>query len=160
MKTVRAKMRVNEVKLCGADAKKPQIAIQCGAVYSQDPHSENKSFAIYTPSASLTLNIDAGAPAAAVFKESHGKEIYVDVTVLEVPARTYLKDAVPAGEAKQVVMVETVDGTTCRAEFNRDHNAKPWTTFELGGLVHRTQSEMLDAGWEYWRYPNEGEALA
>ena len=151
MKTVRAKMRVNQVAVSGADAKKPQVQIQMGAVYSSDPNSENKSFAEYTPSASLTMSIDAGRPAAEVFK--HGQECYVDVTVIGVPERTYLKDNVPAGPRVRVAL-ETLEGAVTPATFDKAAYPKQWT---IDGEEISTAEQLIARGLCYWRYLKEGE---
>lgn len=148
---VRAKMRVNSVTTLGSDAKKPQVQVQMGAVYSQDPRSENKSFAEYTPSASLTLNIDAGRPAADVFK--HGQECYVDVTVVGVPERTYLKDNVPVDQRVRVAL-ETVEGAVTMAAFDKTAYPKQWT---VDGEEISTADELIGRGLCYWRYAKEGE---
>jgi hypothetical protein len=144
-------MRVNEVTFCGSDAKKPQVRVQMGAVYSQDPNSENKSFAQYTPSASLTMNIDAGRPAADVFK--HGQEVYVDLTVIGVPERTYIKDAVPTDEKCRVVL-ETVEGKAIFAGFNKESYPRQWT---VDGEEITTVDLLIERGFCYWRYLKDGE---
>lgn len=148
---VRAKMRVNSVTTLGSDAKKPQVQVQMGAVYSQDPRSENKSFAEYTPSASLMLNIDAGRPAADVFK--HGQECYVDVTVLGVPERTFLKDNVPVDQRVRVAL-ETVEGAVTMASFDKTAYPKQWT---VDGEEISTADELIARGLCYWRYARDGE---
>lgn len=147
---VRAKMKVNEVTVCGADPKKPQVRVQMGAVYSQDPNSENKSFAEYTPSASLQLNIDAGRPAADVFK--HGQEVYVDVTVIGVPERTYLKDNPPVPQRCTVILEDKDGEQKLLATFDKATYPKQWT---VDGEEITTADELIARGICYWRYTAE-----
>lgn len=144
---VRAKMRVNSITKSG-DAKKPQVQVKLGAVYSNDPESENRSFANATPSGELSLNIDAGRPAAAAF-ELQG-EYYIDITPVGVPERFYLGDyyQVPGGE----FILESRDKSNqVRATF--DPSRSSW---KIQGEEKR-HDHLKELGLEFWRHPREGE---
>lgn len=68
---IRAKVRCNS-KSEGGGA----THLSFGAVYSDDPNSENKAFSDSTPSLSLNMAIMDGKPAAEMFEQ--GKEYYLD----------------------------------------------------------------------------------
>lgn len=145
--SVRAKMRVNSITKTG-DAKKPQVQVQLGAVYSNDPESENRSFANATPSGELKLSIDAGRPAATMF-ELQG-EYYVDITPVGIPDRFYLGDYVyPPGGA---VVLESRDASKMqRAEYDPSRS-----TFKVEGAEIRTD-KLREQGFDFWRHPRDGE---
>jgi hypothetical protein len=144
---VRAKMKVMSITKSG-DAKKPYVQVKLGAVYSNDPQSENRSFANATPSGELSLNIDAGRPAATAF-ELQG-EYYVDITPVGVPERFYLGDflQIPGG----ALVLESRDKTKSqKAEYDPSRSC-----FKVGGVEQRNDKLMAE-GFEFWRHPKDGE---
>jgi hypothetical protein len=76
--TVRAKMQCHEV----TSFQGGNIRVRLGAVYSNDPNSENRAFADATPQGSVEMHIQGNKPAAKMFEA--GKHYYVDFT--EAPA--------------------------------------------------------------------------
>lgn len=143
---VRAKMRVTSITTSG-DAKKPNVVVKLGAVYSSDPQSENKSFANATPSGSCELSIDAGRPAASAFHQ--GEEFYVDLTPIGVPERTYLGDY---GFVPGDVIVESRDKSQSKKiRYTTEHRH-----FELDGTP-TTVDKLKAEGFEFWRHPKDGE---
>jgi hypothetical protein len=143
---VKAKMRVTSITKTG-DAKKPQVSVQLGAVYSSDPQSENRSFANATPSGSLNLCIDAGKPAADAFAQ--GEEWYVDLTRIGVPERTYVKDW---GFVPGEVVVESRDKSKSKKISYTTQNQ----LVDVDGQV-TTPEKLVADGFEFWRHPREGE---
>lgn len=143
---VRAKMRVMSVTKSG-DARKPQVSVQLGAVYSSDPESENKSFANATPTGSLQMSIDAGKPASACFAQ--GQEWYVDLTLLGVPERTYVKDW---GFVPGDVIVESRD----KSKSKKIKYTTTSTLLDVDGQV-TTPEKLAADGYEFWRHPKDGE---
>lgn len=73
-KIVRAKMRLHNINNSHGN-----VNLNFGAVYSDDPNSENKAFSDATPAASLNLNIQENKPAAGGWES--GKCYYIDITV-------------------------------------------------------------------------------
>lgn len=144
--SIRAKMKVMSVLKTG-DAKKPQVNVQLGAVYSSDPESENRSFANATPSGSVQLSIDAGRPAADGWVQ--GQEYYVDLTLIGVPERTYLGDySFVPGE----LIVESRDKTkTKKMRYTTGHRLE-----ELDGIGKDNQA-LYAEGFEFWRHVKDGE---
>ncbi|HEX8249017.1 MAG TPA: hypothetical protein VF599_12640 [Pyrinomonadaceae bacterium] len=81
MNILRAKIRVGVIQDNGTTAtEKTFESISAHGVYSEDPSSENKSFAKATPSLTLTMQIDN--PKAFGFWEE-GAEYYLDITRAE-----------------------------------------------------------------------------
>ena len=76
MKTVRAKFLCTHVANNGSETS-PSFAVYMGAVYSDDPNSENKKFTKATPNA--TFNMVITVPETAAFFEP-GQEYYLDLT--------------------------------------------------------------------------------
>jgi hypothetical protein len=145
---VRAKMKVMTVTK-GGDAKKPYVQVKLGAVYSNDPESENRSFATATPSGEVSLNIDAGRPAADQF--GVGEEWYVDLTKVGVPERMFLGDYVnPPCEGDY--LLESRDGSRMLTA----HYANGW--FLSGERVDLYASESRARhGVDFWRHPKDDE---
>jgi hypothetical protein len=75
---VRAKMQCHEVTQFQGGG----VRVRLGAVYSNDPNSENKAFSDATPQGSAEMHIQGGKPAAKMFEA--GKHYYVDFE--EAPA--------------------------------------------------------------------------
>jgi hypothetical protein len=73
--TVQAKMQVNSIETT-AYAHGSFMKVKLGAVYGTN--GENKDFAEATPSGECWMQIDAGRPAAHVFRP--GKKYYVTFT--------------------------------------------------------------------------------
>lgn len=144
--TVRAKMKVMHITKTG-DAKKPSVQVKLGAVYSNDPESENRSFANATPSGELSLNIDAGRPAASYFEL--GGEYYIDVTAIGVPERFYLGDHynVPHGE----YMLESRDKSK---SAKVTYGARGWV---VDGKETYQVEKFKEMGFEFWRHLRDGE---
>jgi hypothetical protein len=148
-----AKMKCTEVAKSG-DAKHPFVRIQLGAVCSQDPESENRSFANATPTASMQMSIDPGRPAAVAFEV--GAEYLVTLSPVGVPARTYLKDSMPPTECDIVIMSRD------ELQFAKAH----WTPHS--SLTATINGQEISQGWGFekflafgfthWRYLREGEA--
>lgn len=151
---VRAKMKCNTVQTTGSE-RHPNRNIQLGAVYSNDPESENRSFASATPSASVMLNIDPGRPAAHAFEL--GAEYYVDFTPCGVPTYRYIGDGIDALETR--VMVCSRGGTVeVLAEYDGKTNKLTFTygDFSFDASPYNNQA-LKDAGFTHWRYLREGE---
>lgn len=153
MSVVRAKMKVNTITQSG-DPKHPQVNVQLGAVYSNDPESENRSFANATPSASVQISIDAGRPAAKAFEL--GCEYYVDFIRVGVPELKYIKDGgFPPAECD--VVLSTRDGTKeVRARW------KPSIiTATIDGVEitdnQWTPDKFNALGFTHWRALRDGE---
>lgn len=72
---VRAKMKCN---LVAPAAFGNQVRVRFNAVYSDDSNHENKAFTDATPSADVSLWINADKPAASAFEV--GKDYYVHFT--------------------------------------------------------------------------------
>src|SRR2546423_3534358 len=143
--TVRAKMKCTSITKTG-DAKKPQMQVKLGAVYSNDPESENRSFANATPSGELSMNIDAGRPAAEAFEL--GCEYYVDITPIGVPERTFLKDyyQVPLGR----YMLESRDKSK---SVPAEYTSQGWIV--NGKQAHDFDKLKSETGVEFWRHLRE-----
>ena len=77
--SVRAKVRCNSKS--PASGPGTATSLSFGAVFSDDPASENKAFSDATPSLSLSMSIADGKPAADQFEQ--GKEYYLDFTPAE-----------------------------------------------------------------------------
>lgn len=129
------------------------IQIELGAVYSNDPQSENKSFADATPTASLKMDISPGRPAAAYFQI--GKEYYVDIHEAPPQTRFYVKDKLPPFGAPVKVQLENSDGTeyvnaTWVCDPNKTHDGK--FVLETGEEFEWRYGadKMIAAGWSYW----------
>lgn len=71
-KTVRAKFTVSSKIPHGYGG----TTVTLSAVYSNDPHSENKVFSDATPSGQISISIADGKPALEAFEL--GKPYYVD----------------------------------------------------------------------------------
>lgn len=150
MKVV-AKMKVNSITQTG-DAKKPCVQVQLGAVYSNDPESENRSFASATPTASVNMTIDAGRPAAQAFHLA--EEFFVTFESAGVPDRKYLTDGMPPDECDIVIS-------------NREGNAEQRAHFKPNILSAVIANEKIEASWGFekfislgythWRYLRDGE---
>jgi hypothetical protein len=76
-KTVRAKFTVTSKVPHGYGG----TTVCLSAVYSSDPHSENKAFSDATPSGQISISIADGKPALDAFEM--GKAYYVDFTPAE-----------------------------------------------------------------------------
>lgn len=150
---VRAKMRCNSITKTGHDPKKPQVQVQLGAVYSNDPESENRSFANATPSASVNLSIDAGLPAAAAFE--HGREYYVDFTPVGGEIRFYLGDYMNPVDNSEVI-VESRDGSKKMAAVHDPKRTanRPW---HAGDDCFTGQELIEKMGVTHWRHKRDGE---
>lgn len=74
---VRAKMKCGN-KITNADG---STSLTFYAVYSTDPDSENKAFSDATPTASVSMTIAKGKPAADFFVAD--EQYYVDFTLAE-----------------------------------------------------------------------------
>lgn len=142
---VRAKMVCNSITKTGSP-QKPNISVQLGAVYSADPESENKSFAAATPSANLTLNIDAGMPAASAFEL--GGHYYVDLIPCGVPERVYVKDNYPAYSVESEVVLSSRDKSVQRVgKFKEGSWFLDGERLSNDGLIAK--------GLEFWQYAPE-----
>lgn len=145
---VRAKMKVTAVNKSG-DPRNPFVNVQMGAVYSSDPESENRSFANATPTASCSMSIDPGRPAAQAFEL--GAEIYVEFTPAGVPDRVYVGDGGPE-----------LDGERCVIE-SRDKAVAIVATWEKNRYRWLVQGQpmerdaLLAQGLTHWRHAREGE---
>lgn len=146
---VRAKMRCNSVTKSGSK-EHPSMNVQLGAVYSCDPDSENRSFASATPSGSVSLNIDAGRPAAHAFEL--GSEYYVDFIPLGQQVIKYVRDGFPVMPL-DVVLVKR-DGSdpipariTAQGEIDAVLDGADVKENAWSGKV------FFEAGYTHWRYP-------
>lgn len=151
---VRAKMRCNTVQTTGSE-RHPNRNIQLGAVFSNDPQSENKSFANATPSGSVMLNIDPGRPAADAFEL--GAEYYVDFIPCGIPERRYIGDGIDPLEA--AVMVTNRDGSLeAKATYDGKSNN---LSVEINGELFTGSpygcEKLRQAGYTHWRYLRDGE---
>lgn len=146
---VRAKMKVQSINKSGSP-QYPQVSVNLGAVYSNDPESENRSFASATPSASVTLNIDAGRPAANGFEL--GQEFYVDFIPLEIPTRWYIGDNYPVNDCD--VVLENRDGSQqVTAGFTKESPRYSVTFIKDGETVCVSMGpDLVKLGWTHWKY--------
>lgn len=151
--TVRAKMKVNSVIKSGNE-KSPNVNVVLGAVYSNDPESENRSFATATPSASINLNIDAGRPAAEVF--ALGQEFYVDLIPLDIPKRWYIGDHYPIEDC-EVILQNRDASISVSAKFTKETNPRYSVMFEHNGesiTKSFNASYLTEMGYTHWTYPD------
>lgn len=147
--TVRAKMKVHSVQQTGSKDY-PNVNVQLGAVYSNDPESENRSFASATPSASININIDAGCPAAQAFEL--GQEFYVDFIPLDVPTRWYIGDGYPPVDC-DIILEDREGGNQTSARFTKEDPYYSVTYLVDGESVSKKMnSELIQLGWTHWRY--------
>lgn len=70
--TVRAKMACTELATYSGGG----VKVKLGAVYSNDPNSENRAFSDATPSGSCEMMIQGGRPAIKLFEA--GAEYFLD----------------------------------------------------------------------------------
>ncbi len=77
--TVRAKMACTELSTYSGGG----VKVKLGAVYSNDPNSENRAFSDATPSGSCEMMIQGGRPAIKLFEA--GAEYYVDFLKVQKP---------------------------------------------------------------------------
>lgn len=148
---VRCKMKCTSITKTG-DPQKPYIRIELGAVCSQDPESENRSFASATPTASMALSIDPGRPAAAAFEL--GGEYLITLTPCGVPERKFLKDGTPASVGPVIVCRRDGseeapalwDGRNFALKIDGEATVEGWG-FE----------KIMAAGYTHWRYLRDGE---
>lgn len=145
---VRAKMKVMTVTK-GGDAKKPYVQVKLGAVYSNDPESENRSFANATPSGEVSLNIDAGRPAADQFEV--GEEWYIDLTKVGVPERVFLGDYVNPPCEGDYILESRDKFKTLKAHYN---NA--WYISGERTDLYASESR-AKVGLDFWRHLKFGE---
>ena len=150
--TVRAKMKVTQITKSG-DPKKPYVKVDLGAVYSSDPESENRSFANATPTASVSISIDAGRPAAEAFEL--GGEYYVDFIPCGVPERFFIADVQPQGGELDVILSKR-DGS---GEIRAHYKPSILSATIDGTLIEESwrYEKFIAAGYGYWRYLRESE---
>ena len=148
---VRAKMVCNSITKSGSE-RYPNVSINLGAVYSNDPESENRSFATATPSASLTLNIDPGRTAALFFEQ--GAEYYVDLIPCGIPERRYLKDGLPPVESNMVLSDRDGDNPIPVKWKKDERNNWIMEGLELVGSPYADNDKnvFLLAGLTHWSY--------
>lgn len=155
-RVTRAKMRCNSITKSGNE-KFPAVQISLGAVYSNDPESENRSFASATPSADVRINIDAGRPAAQAFEL--GAEYYVDFIKCPDDGYRYLKDGVAPADQEVVI---------CKRDHSGEVPAK-WI-YNLGQVSTTIDGEEItesyyngtrlpELGYTHWRHLREGEKV-
>lgn len=77
--TVRAKMACTELATYSGGG----VKVKLGAVYSNDPNSENRAFSDATPSGSCEMMIQGGRPAIKLFEA--GAEYFLDFTKVQKP---------------------------------------------------------------------------
>lgn len=161
---IRAKMTCHSLTLTGSE-RFPNRNVRLGAVYSNDPDSENRSFAAATPSGELMLNIDAGRPAAGAFE--HGGEYYVDITPVGVPTYRYIWDGVPP-LAKYIVLCTNSDGDGATpAIMQEEGNKVSWvddtTDLMTSAATWRQKGDpdaLRNTAFTHWRYPLDEELEA
>lgn len=144
-----AKMRCNAVQLTGGK-RFPGMNIQLGAVYSNDPQSENRAFANATPSASVNMNIDPGRPAAHAF--DLGSDYYVYFVKLGEQRIKYIRDSIAPTSCD--VMICHRDGSNpvpafydakdCTLKFTLD--GKPWH-------VGYGSPDLAETGYTHFYFP-------
>ena len=145
-----AKMRCNGVNLTGSP-KWPSMNVQLGAVYSNDPKSENRSFSNATPSASVNMNIDPGRPAAHAFEL--GSDYYVYFVKLGEQRVKYLRDGV-APQNCDIVLCHRDGSNPLPAKFEAGNHT---LRFEWEGqeLQEGYGSPRLhDAGYTHFYFPD------
>ena len=149
---VRAKMRCNSVTKTGSE-RHPNVNVQLGAVFSNDPESENRSFAQATPSASVSINIDPGRAAASSFEL--GGEYYVDFTPCGIPERRYIGDGI-AAMAEVVVLTDREGTKFLPATYDGRTNV---LIVEIDGVTYTGSPYGLEIlktyGYTHWMYSEE-----
>lgn len=146
---VRAKMKCTTITKSG-DAKHPTVRVELGAVYSNDPESENRSFASATPSASVSISIDAGRPAAQAFEL--GGEYYVDFIPVGVPERQYIKDSIWYAVTGDIVISARDGSNATSAKWDSEKRR-----VTVGEVEYSDMDRLLKDGFSHWRYPRDGE---
>jgi len=80
MTTMRAKLRITNVETFGSAERLTFAAVCKSSAYPADGSDEDNSFAMWTPSASLTMTVNNPALAG---KFAIGQKFYVDFTPAE-----------------------------------------------------------------------------
>lgn len=152
-----AKMRCTSVNRTGSETH-PNTNVQLGAVFSNDPMSENRAFAQATPSASVSMNIDPGRPAATAFE--HGGEFLVYFVPLGIPEFKYIKDGMPPVSC-EVVVTKRDGSDPLRASWDVTSNKVTVRDYFLEGsdLCENVYAgtELYNAGYTHWRMPRKSE---
>lgn len=145
-----AKMRCNGVAMTGSP-KWPSVNVQLGAVYSNDPESENRAFSNATPSASVNINIDPGRPAAHAFEL--GSDYYVYFVKLGEQRVKYLRDGVSPMSCEIFLchrdgsdpIPAQYDSKDCTLKFDLD--GKPWH-------VGYGSPDLANMGYTHFYFPD------
>lgn len=155
---VRAKMKCNSVGKTGGE-RYPSMNVQLGAVYSNDPLSENRVFANATPSASVNMNIDPGRPAASAFQLEG--EYYVDFTPLEVQEYKFLRDGLLPPPVPTTIILSTRDHSDQKVAYfdPKDNTVSYWDGGErVKESPYNENSRLSQLGYTHWRYKNQEDA--
>lgn len=112
---IRAKMNVNAVKDVGSS-----VRFELGAVYSSRPDNENKLFSEATPSAFLSIDISKSALASKTEWLIPGAQIYVDLSLADIPEWNWSGDRIPSDDRKIEVRIETLDAESIVGKFIRE----------------------------------------
>lgn len=113
--TVVCKMNINSIKDVGSS-----VRVEMGAVYSSRPDSENKSFSDSTPSAFFSMDISKNAPASKAPWLKPGAQVYVRLSLADVPEWNWSGDRMPDEGRKLEVRLNTLDSTPVVGTFLRE----------------------------------------
>lgn len=112
---VRCKMNVNRLVDVGSS-----IRVELGAVYSSRPDHENKSFSDSTPNAYLSMDISKSAPASRTPWLTPGAQVYVDLTLADIPEWNWSGDRSPDEGKRVEIRIGNLEGACHVGTFIRE----------------------------------------
>lgn len=114
VKHIRCKMNVNSVRDVGS-----AIRYELGAVYSSRPDHENTEFSTATPCAFFTMDVSKNSRAASNTFLVPGAQVYVDLSLAEVPEWNWSFDRYPEADRELVIRVGSIDSDEIRGLYKR-----------------------------------------
>lgn len=153
---IRCKMNVNGVRDVGS-----AIRIELGAVYSSRPDSENKSFSEATPCAFFSMDISKSAPASRASFLQPGAQVYVDLSLADIPEWNWSGDRYPEVGKKLEIRLNTLDSDSITGVFDRQPDAGfaergheyPYPVLvHDDGTVRQLYANMHNMTAYYWKY--------
>jgi hypothetical protein len=155
--TLRCKMNINAIKDVGSS-----VRVEMGAVYSSRPDSENKCFSDSTPSAFFSMDISKTAPASKASWLQPGAQVYVRISLADIPEWNWSSDRYPDEGRKLEVRFDTLEGEqhlgTFIREVDDDFVANIKNDYKYPKLVLEDSSRLnlytRDRSWlpYYWKY--------
>jgi hypothetical protein len=154
MHKVRCKLSVNAMRDVGSC-----IQFEMGAVYSSRPDSENKSFSEATPSAYFSMNISKSAPASLAPFLHPGAEVYVDLSLADIPEWNWGPDRYPEVGRKVEIRVDNLEPESIIGVFDRktleesQHKGCLYPQIKKeDGTVFLLQDIRFNSVQYYWKY--------